>query len=124
MQIKNDSDRCNVLREIIKEFYEPKRPLSFCDYSGVDQNGDSKTTFLLDRKFVVQYSIGYDNGVLLGVVLLAIGPIFFTAADFWSYEDSRKFKLDVDVEAVHHNLAMLDVFLKDKPLRAGFRNGE
>lgn len=113
MQLRNDVDRCNVLRDVIRDFYKQDRPLSFCDYSGVDGEGASETIFLLDRKFVIKYSIEYDNGVLLGVVLLAIGPIFFSAADFWSYEDSKKFKLEVDIEAVRHNLTMLDIFLKN-----------
>ncbi len=111
MLLKNDLERCNALREIIKSHYGDERPISFHGYSGVNLAGDSETVFLLDRRHVIKYSMGYDRGGLLGAVAIAIGPIFFSAADFWSYEDSKRFKMEVDSEAVLHNLRMLDIFL-------------
>jgi hypothetical protein len=43
-------------------------------------------------------------------VSLAIGPHYFAPADFWSYENSKRFKIEASTEAIEHNLKLLDEF--------------
>jgi hypothetical protein len=105
------------LRKIISNFYSGKKQVSFFDYSGVDENGKSETIFLVDRKFVVNYSIGYDRNILVGAINLGIGPKFFTPADFWSYQNFERFRMTVDVESIEINLRLLDEFFSTGSLQ-------
>lgn len=54
----------------------------------------------------------------VGGVQLAIGPHYFSPADFWSYEASQRFTLEASMEGVIKNLRLLDEFLgyPGKPL--------
>ena len=67
--------------------------------------------FLIDRKHIAKYSIGIDRDTYLGVLLLAIGPHYFSASQFWSYENSQRFTLEASTEGVEKNLRLLDEFL-------------
>jgi hypothetical protein len=66
--------------------------------------------FLVDKKRVVRYGFGVDRNMLLGGVEIGIGPHYFGAADFWSYEKSTNFVSSVDTESIFHNLRLLDEY--------------
>lgn len=68
--------------------------------------------FLVDKRHVIRYGFGVDRDVLLGGVEIGIGPHYFGAAAFWSYENSTRFINSVDTDAVFHNLRLLDEFWK------------
>lgn len=113
MQLGNDIGSLKALYEVIYEYYAryEGRFIEIFDDKSPDERGDYYVRFLLDRKHVVQYSIGPDRGVNLGALTLAIGPHYFRPADFWSYEASARFKIEASTDAVMHNLALLDEFL-------------
>ena len=67
--------------------------------------------FLLDRKHVIKYGICGNRHSYTGGVGLAIGPHYFAPSDFWSYENSQRFKMAATTDAVEHNLRLLDEFL-------------
>lgn len=112
MQLKNDLISKNNLDEIICEYY---RRVGGRSASNFLRTEDEKclgydTYFLVDRRHVIRYGISEDRGTWLGAVSLAIGPHYFGAADFWSYENFRRFTLEASTEGVVKNLALLDEF--------------
>jgi hypothetical protein len=113
MQISNDFDGYKTLHLTICDYYKKNgsRNLAFFANKTPDGDGECYIRFLMDRKHVIQCSILTDRGINLTAVLLAIGPHYFTATDFWSYENSRRFKIDASTESVIHNLRLMDEFL-------------
>jgi len=71
--------------------------------------------FLIDRRHVIRYGFGVDRNMLLGGLELGIGPHYFGASAFWSYENAKRFIDTVNTESVFHNLRLLDEFLKGYP---------
>ena len=69
--------------------------------------------FLIDKKHVIRYGFGVDREILVGGVEIGIGPHYFGAAAFWSYENSTRFINSVEADAVFHNLRLLDEFWKN-----------
>ena len=112
MQLKIDEESWFALDRIINAYYE-KQARHFASFrSGSSRTSDSlEFCFLIDRKHVVKYIIGSDRGMLLGILFLGIGPAYFGPADFWSYEDSQRFRLGINIEDINHNLGLLDEFL-------------
>jgi hypothetical protein len=109
--LRNDEQGWNELRNSVLSHYK-KCELQVSFFAPEDhQSDDLETYFLIDRKHVVRYLIGLDRGMYLGVLQLAIGPHYFSAADFWSYEASQRFSLEASTEAVEKNLRLLDEFL-------------
>ena len=113
MQLKNDLDSKNLLDETIHDYY---RKVGGRFASNFLRSEDSTcvgyaTYFLIDRRHVIRYGISQDRGRWLGAVSLAIGPHYFGAADFWSYEASQRFTLEATTEGVIKNLSLLDEFL-------------
>src|SRR5450830_365070 len=64
--------------------------------------------FLVDRRCVVEYKFERDRQMLIGTVSLGIGPAYFPPANFWDYENSKRFSLEASIEAINLNLAVLD----------------
>lgn len=112
VQLENDFPSFQKLYEVVYAYYKEHgdRHVSIFDDQRPGNEGKYFVRFLVDRRHVVEYAIVQDRGVCLSGVSLAIGPHYFGAADFWSYEASRRFKLDASTDAVVHNLALLDEF--------------
>lgn len=113
MRLKNDADGRNFLDETIQGYYRSNgnRCASNFLHSKDEEWGWSYTHFLLEQKIIFRYGIGEDRGVTMGGLQLAIGPHYFGPADFWSYENSQRFRLGTEVDDVLHNLGLLDEFL-------------
>jgi len=110
--LRNDIEGRNALKKIVLDFYESREIFVRNFLNSEDKEwGWFDAHFLIDRKFVFKYGIGMDRGTWLGGISLAIGPHYFSPSDFWSYEDSKKFKVEPDKEAIEHNLRMLNKFL-------------
>ena len=112
MLLNNDIDAMNELDNIINSYYKKngKRHIYLFLRS---ENKDWNTQYLhylIDRKHVIRYGIGIDRGFVLGGVEIAIGPSYFSAHDFWSFENSKRFSLNCDEDTIKRNLALLDEF--------------
>lgn len=113
MRINNCNEGRNLLRRTISSFYEINGGRHLYCFR-VDKKGDldwHEEHFLLNRKHVFSYSIGSDRGIAIGGIALAIGPHYFTPANFWDYENSERFSNESSIEAVEKNLRLLDEFL-------------
>jgi len=113
VQLKNNVEGRNLLDKTIRDFYRKngnRNAVRFL-HSEDKEWGWFYTHFLIDRKHVIRYGFGQDRGFWVGGVELGIGPHYFKAADFWSYEDSERFTLEATTDGVEHNLALLDEFL-------------
>lgn len=69
--------------------------------------------FLIDRKYVIRYGFGIDR-ILCGGVEFGIGPNYFGADAFWSYENSTRFMSSISEDSIFHNLRLLDEFWDGK----------
>ena len=111
MRLKNDEESWFKLNQIITEFYKKQaRPVSTFRSSSQHLEDSLELSFLVDQKHVVKYVIGLDRGIFLGSVHLGIGPEYFGPADFWSYENSQRFRLGTEIDDIRHNLGLLDEF--------------
>jgi hypothetical protein len=116
VQLKNDVEGMNSLRELIENFYKKNgnRVVSiFLQSRNEEWNSDSHS-YLLDRKHVIRYSIGPDDkglGIYLGGVALGIGPHYFSPADFWSYKNFERFRMSTEPFDIEINLRLIDEFL-------------
>lgn len=113
MQLKNDFEGRNFLRDTIIGHHERiggRTIQCFLHTENKEWNWHYEH-FLLNRKFVFRYGLGEDRGLTLGGIELAIGPHYFSPADFWDYANSQRFKMEASTEAVEHNLMLLDEFL-------------
>jgi hypothetical protein len=113
MQLKNDQNSINVLDGVVRDYYKKNgdRKIRHFLWSEDKEWNSVSSYFLMDRKHVIKLSIGMDRGIYLLGIELAIGPHYFGPADFWSYEDSHRFKMDADTWSVTCNLMLLDEFL-------------
>ncbi len=114
MQLKNDLQGRNLLRECIENYYEKNGNRKTVNFKNENQNDDFEffyCYFLIDRKYVIRYGVLNDRDLWIGGIGLAIGPHYFHPADFWDYQNSERFKLGACTEAVEHNLRLLDEFL-------------
>ena len=111
MQLKNDQQSRNALDDTISSYYQ-KRSRSGRNFLHTDDpDGEAYYSyFLIDRKYAIRYSIGVDRGMWLGALELAIGPHYFGADAFWSYENYKRFSMDATTESVEKNLMLLDEF--------------
>lgn len=82
------------------------------EYPDKDIDSGYFVRYLLDAKHVIEYRITNDRNFFLSIVSLAIGPHYFSPADFCDYENSQRFSLEASTEAIVHNLNLLDEFLK------------
>jgi hypothetical protein len=113
VQLKNDLEGRNLLDDTIFDFYRKNgdRHVKIFLHSTDESWGWSFTHFLIDRKHVIRYGFGRDRERMVGGLELGIGPHYFGAADFWSYENLQRFTIEASTEGVEHNLALLDEFL-------------
>jgi hypothetical protein len=115
VQLRNETKSSDLLFNTVASYYQKEegRKIVIFDVqnAGGDVNSGYFIRFLLDRKHVVEYRIANDRNFFLSIILLAIGPHYFSPADFWDYENSRGFSLEATTEAVVHNLKLLDEFL-------------
>lgn len=110
MQLKNDVDGRNALRDVIESFYKETGRVVRIFLETEEQNF-FKVHFFLERRHVIRYGIGMDRRMWLGGLELGIGPQYFSPYYFWDYPNSERFKIEASTEAVVHNLALLDEFL-------------
>jgi hypothetical protein len=104
----------NLVRETIIEHYSKQDRFVRIFKEGAHEDQSSYYEFLIDRKHVARYSFGpHDKGypTMLGGLELAIGPRFFSPADFWSYEASNRFCMGATLVDIRWNLHLLDKFL-------------
>lgn len=113
MQLNNDIEGLNLLRNTILEFFEREGSVIFCFFETKDDEWDYQY-FLLNRKHVFRYGIGMDRDILIGGLELGIGPHYFGPAYFWNYQNSERFKMACNTDAVKHNLQLLKEFLSLK----------
>lgn len=113
MKIENCVEGRNLLRRTISSFYEinGNRHLHCFRVDRIGECEWHEEHCLLDRKHVFSYSVGSDRGTTIGGIALAIGPHYFTPANFWEYENSKRFSMESSTEAVEKNLRLLDEFL-------------
>ena len=111
MQLRDDLESLNILDDTIHNFYKRFGDRHVTKFMSSQNDGWSYMHYLVDRKHVIRYGIGQDRNMWLGSVVLAIGPSYFCAADFWDYQNFERFKLGASTEAVEHNLKLLDEFL-------------
>lgn len=115
MQLKNDDDGQNSLRETVLKHYK-KLAIVINLFLLSDQNGWHYEHFLLDRKHVFRYGIGEDRRMMVGSLELGIGPHYFSAADFWDYPNFKRFSIEASTESVERNLSLFDEFLGYVPI--------
>ena len=121
MVLSNTRDDLEGLRNAIETNYEKRhRSISIIFLTptpDIHNEGWFSWAFLIDRKYVIQYSIGpSDRGAgYLGGLSLAIGPHYFGPADFWSYENSERFRMGTDTFDIEQNLRLLDEFFGIAP---------
>jgi hypothetical protein len=84
--------------------YEKNLPLK-------DEKSDIFVRFLVYRRHIVECRIGWDRS-LLAATSLAIGPGFFSPAEFWDYENSLRFTVEPTTEGVEKNLRLMDEFFE------------
>lgn len=116
MQLKIDHDGLNELRKTILGFYEKcgTRSVSIFKEEVDISQGAMAIYYLLDKKHVLQYSVGLDDkgwGTTTSMIMLGIGPHYFSPAAFWSYENFRRFKITADPFDININLQLMDEFL-------------
>jgi len=112
MQLKNDANGRNTLRETVLNHYERKGKKITAFLRSTTDDGWRYEHYLLDGKYVFKYGIGVDRNSLIGGICLAIGPHYFGPADFWDYPNSERFSMEASTEAVERNLCLLDEFLR------------
>jgi len=112
VQLNNDFESFEALYAAIYAYYKKMgvRTVTIFADKPPGNDGEFYARFLVDRKHVVEYGVVQDRGSTLSSVSLAIGPHYFGPADFWSYEASQRFKMDASLDAIVHNLALLDEF--------------
>jgi hypothetical protein len=116
VQLSNDEKSWNLLSETIHGYYSERgRIVSVFSAPAPSKNSPLEFCFLIDRKYVAKYTIGWDRSYL-GVIQLAIGPHYFSAADFWDYPNHERFSIEASTEAVERNLSLIDEFLGYVPL--------
>lgn len=116
VQLSNDEISWNFLSETIQNHYrEQGRTVSIFSAPAPNQGNSLEFCFLIDRRYVAKYLIGWDRSYL-GTLLLAVGPHYFSAADFWDYPNYERFSIEATTEAVERNLSLLDEFLGYAPI--------
>ncbi|MES2415608.1 MAG: hypothetical protein V4614_17575 [Pseudomonadota bacterium] len=116
MQLKNDVEGINLLRELIVNFYKKNgdRNVSIFLHSKNEEWKSDSLCYLLDRKYVIRYTLGPDDrgyGTYVGGIELAIGPHYFSAADFWDYKNFERFRMSTEPFEIEMNLSLIDEFL-------------
>lgn len=122
MQLGNDFKSFQSLYESVNSFYGTyaNRHWTIFEDLAPGQGDRYYVRFLADRTHVIEYAVATDRGLQLSGVSLAIGPRYFGPADFWSYENSKRFALEATTEAIEQNLRLLDEFFSlTKPASAG-----
>lgn len=111
MQLKNDLEGRRLLDDVVQNYYLKTGSRNIKHFLWSEDRGALASHFLLERKHVLKLSIGEDHGAYLTSVQLGIGPHYFSPSDFWSYEDSRRFKIEADTFSIEFNLQLMDEFL-------------
>lgn len=115
MLLNNDLAGFSELFNTVTSFYTDFGARRFLIFENQMPSEDSDegyfVRYLLDRRHVCEYRVAHDRGCFLSILSLAIGPHYFPPEDFWSYDNSQRFRLEASTEAVLHNLGLLDEFL-------------
>lgn len=118
MRTNNDIATYNLVHDSVYDYYNLSN--RFVANILETHSENLETTFLhylVDRVHVIRCGFGIDRNMLIGGVDIGIGPVYVDAADFWSYEDSERFSMDVTQDAIWHNLRLLDEFWETHPDR-------
>lgn len=115
MLLKNDennfSEPFNTFTAFYADTVAPKFLIFENQLPSEDSGAGYFVRYLLDRRHVFEYRVERDRGYFLSTLSLAISPHYFPSEDFWSYDNSQRFKLEASTEAIVHNLKLLDEFL-------------
>jgi hypothetical protein len=115
VQLRNEMNSFDILFNTVTFFYnrdKGRHVLIFeTKFPSEDIDAGYYVRYLFDSKHVVEYRMANDRHTFLSILSLAIGPHYFTPADFWDYENPQRFSLDASTEAIEHNLKLLDEFL-------------
>ncbi len=116
MQLKNEKASFDLLFNTVSAFYQKSGTRNIVIFEEKPPSEDLDEgyfiRYLLDKTYVIEYRIANDRGYFLSILSLAIGPHYFPPGDFWDYKNSQRFNLEASTEAILHNLALLDEFLK------------
>lgn len=105
---------------VLQNFYgSAAGRLELCGHFPNDYDGFS-IQFLVNRKYLFEYSVMRERGGVHGGIGMAIGPRFFSPHVFWSHENGERFSLEIEQADIKRNLALLDEFIlsqskKDPP---------
>ena len=118
MRLKNDPSGTDDLWNSLKSHYlQSSRSIKFLSSGaygrGSDEGDHYFINFLLDKKYVLKYSIPTAIRTFAGL-WLGMGPEFVPLELLISEdeEDSFNFNGDSTTEAVEHNLALLDKYFE------------
>ena len=112
MRLDCDNDGSQNLHNAVTLYYVARKHNALIfeqDIRAVGEKSKIFVRFLAYRKHVVEYQISRDRS-LIAMPGLAIGPHFFTPAEFWDYENSLRFTLEPTTEGVEKNLRLMDEF--------------
>jgi hypothetical protein len=112
MLLSTDLEGRNLLDDTIYNYYRKNGNRHVRNFLHTEDKvlGWYFTHFIVNRKHVIRYGFGRDREFMVGGVELGIGPHYFGAADYWSYENFQRFTIEASTEGVEHNLALLDEF--------------
>ena len=112
MLLKNDIEGINNLDDAIQNYYKNTGGRVVRQFSTSEniEWGWTYLHYLVDRNRIFRYGIGQDRTTWVGGIELAIGPHYFGVADFWSYENAQRFKIEASTDAAVFNLRLLDEF--------------
>ncbi len=111
MLLRNDKEGIILLDEVVVNYYRTRERscIGFLHSENVEWN-ELYSHFLIDRKHVIRLSLVKDREIFLTAIELGIGPHYFTPSDFWSYENSQRFRISANDESIVINLKLLDEF--------------
>jgi hypothetical protein len=118
VQLKNDPSGIDDLWNLLKSYYKNNnRDIKYLSSGtfgrGNDEGDHYFVNFLLDRKYVLKYSIPTAIRTF-ALLSLGVGPEFVPLELLVSEDRMHEFNFSMDstTEAVEHNLALLDKYFE------------
>jgi hypothetical protein len=112
MQLKNDRDGIIEVDRVVHEYYKKNgnRDIRHFLWSENKEWNVLYSHFLLERRHIFKLSVGSDRGSCRVGIELGIGPHYFGPADFWSYENYKRFETQASTDSIIFNLRLMDEF--------------
>lgn len=112
MQLRNNQESVNEIDRVVYEYYKKNgnRDIRHFLWSENKEWGVLYSHFLLERRHVLKLSVGSDHGAYRVGIELGIGPHYFGPADFWSYENYKRFEIEASTDSIIFNLQLMDEF--------------